>query len=121
MITMNDLRDVCLGLPEANESFPFGDEAAVYKVSGKIFALISQDAPDISLKCDPAFGEVLRMNYEAVKPGYHLDKRHWITVNVDGSVPDDEVIEWIDTSYRLVIAKMPKAERERLLRQLDAG
>lgn len=97
------------------ETFPFGEQVAVYKVLGKMFALLSVDAPlDISLKCDPDFAEVLRENYEAVRAGYHLNKRHWNTVTIDGSIPDDEIEEMIDISYRLVVAKMTKKDQQKL-------
>ena len=80
-----------------------------------MFALLPTDPPlSVSLKCDPDFAEVLRENYEAVQPGYHLNKRHWNTVTVDGSIPDDEIEEMVDMSYRLVVAKMTKKDQRRL-------
>jgi predicted DNA-binding protein (MmcQ/YjbR family) len=109
------LKTYLMSQKATEETFPFGDQVAVYKVLGKMFALLSVEAPlDISLKCDPDFAEVLRENYEAVQPGYHLNKRHWNTVTVDGSIPDDEIEEMVDVSYRLVVAKMTKKDQRRL-------
>jgi predicted DNA-binding protein (MmcQ/YjbR family) len=106
----------CLSKPGAAETWPFGDEVAVFKVVGKMFALLPVDAdpPEISLKCDPTLATVLRSTYGAVRPGYHLNKRHWNTVTLDGSIDDDEVQEWIDHSYELIVAKLPRGERETL-------
>jgi len=96
----------------SEETFPFGAEVSVFKVLGKMFALLPVDDPlTISLKCDPDFAEVLRDTYEAVQPGYHLNKRHWNTVTIDGSIPDDEIEEMIDASYRLIVAKMTKKDQ----------
>lgn len=106
------LRARCLGLPGATAQHPFGPGAHVMKVGGRIFAIIGEDAepPTISLKCEPELAVLLRDTYEAVAPGYHLNKRHWNTVTVDGSVPDDELHAWIDDSYDLVIAGLPRAQ-----------
>ncbi len=109
------LRDYCLSKAGTTAEFPFGPDAEVFKVIGKMFALIPTDAPlSISLKCDPALAEILRQTYPAVIPGYHLSKKHWNTVSVDGSVPQDEVLEMIDHSYELVVKGLKKAEREKL-------
>jgi len=103
----------CRALARADEEFPFGEEAAVFKVGGKLFAIVSVDnlPSTISLKCDPGYAEVLREQYAAVTAGYHLDKRHWNTVVLDGSVPNDVLCDWIDDSYELVIAGLTKAQR----------
>lgn len=116
MLDRNALRDYCLSRKAAKAEFPFGPEAEVFKVMGKMFALIPTDAnpPSISLKCDPVLAEMLRQTYPAVIPGYHLNKRHWNTVTSDGSVPDDELLEMIDNSYALVVKGLTKADRERL-------
>lgn len=109
------LRDYCLAKAGTTAEFPFGPDAEVFKVIGKMFALVPVDAPlSISLKCDPALAEILRQTYPAVIPGYHLSKKHWNTVFVDGSVPEDEVLEMIDQSYNLVVKGLKKADRERL-------
>jgi predicted DNA-binding protein (MmcQ/YjbR family) len=87
----------------------------VYKVGGKMFALIPDDAPlRISLKCDPVLAEILRERYAAVTAAYHFNKRHWNGVAVDGSVPDALVREWVDDSYALVVKSLPRAVRETL-------
>jgi predicted DNA-binding protein (MmcQ/YjbR family) len=111
----------CLSKPGAIETWPFGDEVAVFKVAGKMFALLPVDAdpPEISLKCDPTLATALRSTYRAVRPGYHLNKRHWNTVTLDGSIDDDEVQEWIDHSYELIVAKLPRSERDRLSEQRE--
>jgi len=115
MLDQAALRQYCLGQKGTVEEFPFGPEAQVYKVMGKMFALIPVDDPArISLKCDPALAEVLRENYPAVQPGYHLSKRHWNTVTVDGSIPDDEIRDMIDHSYDRVLAGLTRREREQL-------
>jgi predicted DNA-binding protein (MmcQ/YjbR family) len=89
---------------------------AVYKVGGKMFALVPRSAepPSVSLKCDPEWSEVLRNAYPAVRPGYHLNKKHWNTIALDGSVPDDEVDELIRHSYELVLESLPERVRANL-------
>jgi predicted DNA-binding protein (MmcQ/YjbR family) len=106
----------CEARPGAAEEHPFGPETAVFKVGGKIFAIcdIVGDPPSVSLKCDPDLAVHLRATYAAVRPGYHLNKRHWNTVVLDSSIPDDELVEMLEDSYRLVVAGLPKRERERL-------
>ena len=109
------LKTYLMSQKATEETFPFGADVAVYKVLGKMFALLPVDMPlSVSLKCDPDFAEVLRENYEAVQPGYHLNKRHWNTVTIDGSIPNNEIEEMIDTSYRLVVAKMTKKDQRKL-------
>ena len=107
----------CGAKPGSAEDYPFGDEVAVFKVAGRMFALVSLGPPpgSISLKCDPDFAAVLRDRYAAITPGYHLNKRHWNTVALDGSVPDEELLELIDHSYELVVARLPKAQRNKLM------
>jgi predicted DNA-binding protein (MmcQ/YjbR family) len=93
------------------EDYPFGDEVAVFKVVGRMFALVplGEEPGSVSLKCDPELAIGLRGRYAGVTPGYHLNKRHWNTVTLDGSVPDEEVLELIDHSYDLVVARLTKA------------
>jgi len=107
----------CASKPGSAEDYPFGDEVAVFKVAGRMFALISLGpAPgSISLKCDPGLAASLRGRYPAITPGYHLNKRHWNTVTLDGSVPDQEVLELLDHSYDLVVAGLPRAQRNKLI------
>jgi predicted DNA-binding protein (MmcQ/YjbR family) len=106
----------CGALPGAVETYPFGDGVAVFKVGGKMFALVplSGEPASVSLKCDPDFALSLRDRYPAITAGYHLNKRHWNTVVLDGTVPDDEVLELIDHSYDLVVSGLPKAQRAQL-------
>ncbi|WP_240809559.1 MmcQ/YjbR family DNA-binding protein [Actinomadura sp. WMMA1423] len=106
----------CLAEPGAVEEYPFGDEVAVFKVAGRMFALVPLGAspPSVSLKCDPGLAEELRARHAAITPGYHLNKRHWNTVVLDGSVPDEEVLELVDHSYDLVVAGLTRAQREAL-------
>jgi predicted DNA-binding protein (MmcQ/YjbR family) len=100
------LREYCISKKGATESFPFGEETLVFKVTGKIFALVNLDGDlSINLKCDPVLAIDLRERYSAVTPGYHMNKKHWNTVLLDGSVPDKEVFSWIDHSYNLIADK----------------
>jgi predicted DNA-binding protein (MmcQ/YjbR family) len=97
------LRDYCISKKGATETFPFGDDTLVFKTDGKIFALVNLDGDlSINLKCDPVFAIDLRERYSSVTPGYHMNKKHWNTVLLDGSVPDKEVFSWIDHSYDLI-------------------
>jgi predicted DNA-binding protein (MmcQ/YjbR family) len=107
------MRAFCLGRAGAGEEFPFGPATAVFKVGGKIFAILgAEEAPaSVSVKCDPFYGAAMREHYAAVKPGYHLNKRHWNTVVLDGSIPDETVEQWVRDSYELVVASLPKARR----------
>ncbi|KQO10633.1 MmcQ/YjbR family DNA-binding protein [Paenibacillus sp. Leaf72] len=102
----------CLGKKGAFEDYPFGPEALVMKVEGKMFALISDDRKSISLKCDPIIAENLREQHAAVIPGYHMNKKHWNTVLLDGSLEQEEVESMITHSYELVVKSLPKAVRE---------
>jgi predicted DNA-binding protein (MmcQ/YjbR family) len=111
------LRKACLAMPGATETFPFGPENSVFKVAGKIFAispLESSPPLHVSLKCEPGLAEQLRAGHPAITPGYHLDKRHWNTVVLDGSVPDAMVRDMIEDSYDLIVAKLPRRTREAL-------
>jgi predicted DNA-binding protein (MmcQ/YjbR family) len=107
----------CGAKPGAAEDLPFGDEVAVFKVAGKIFALVSLGpAPgSVSLKCDPGLAGGLRGRYAAITPGYHLNKRHWNTVTLDGSVPEGEVLELAGHSYDLVLAALTRTQRNKLI------
>ncbi len=100
----------------ATEEMPFGPSALVFKVMGKMFALIGVDDDPlrINLKCDPDFAQVLRQRYTGIIPGYHMSKRHWNTVVLDGSVPNDLIVDMIDDSYKLVVQGLRKADRLRL-------
>jgi predicted DNA-binding protein (MmcQ/YjbR family) len=100
------LRDYCISKKDSKESFPFGDDTLVFKVKEKIFALVNLDGNlSINLKCDPAFAIDLRERYSSVTPGYHMNKKHWNSILLDGSIPDKEVFSWIDHSYDLITSK----------------
>lgn len=100
----------------ATEAFPFGPQALVFKVMGKMFALLAPDAlpPALSLKSDPEEALLLRERYAAVQPGYHMNKKHWNTIALDGSIPPEELRAMIDASYTLVVQGLKKADRDRL-------
>ena len=117
-----ELRDHCLSFSEAEETFPFGPATSVFKVAGKMFALsqLSADSLRVSLKCEPQLAEALRGAHAAVLPGYHLNKRHWNTVIIDGSLPDQTVEDMIEDSYDLVVSGLPQATRRELGRRSDA-
>ena len=113
-----DVKKYLLNKPEAVEAFPFGPEVAVYKVRDKIFALIGMENNEarINLKCGPAEAEQLRMVFDAVLPGYHMNKKHWNTVIINGSIPDSEVKRMIDNSYALIVKKLCKSAAQLLLK-----
>jgi predicted DNA-binding protein (MmcQ/YjbR family) len=110
------LRRHCLDKPGAVEERPFGPKTSVFKVAGKIFALSRLDGLplEVSLKCEPELAEQFRAAFDAVRPGYHLNKRHWNTVTLDGSLPDQLVRDMLEDSYDLVVAALPKRTREDL-------
>ena len=97
------LRNYCIAKDDVTESFPFGDDTLVFKRSGKIFVLANLDGPlSINLKCDPEFALELREKYVSVTPGYHMNKKHWNSVFIDGTIRDSEILSWVDHSYDLV-------------------
>ena len=106
-MNIESLREYCLSKPGAEETLPFGPDTLVFKVAGKIFLLTSLDEEQLSfnVKCDPDQAEELRAEYPCVLPGYHMNKRHWNTIVVDGSVPVKKLKQWIDDSYELVAPK----------------
>ena len=110
------LRGRCLGLPGSQETFPFGPETSVFKVASKMFALSRLDAAPlrVSLKCEPALAEDLRAAHACVTAGYHLNKRHWNTVVLDGSLPDRTITDMIEDSYDLVVSRLPRRARHAL-------
>ncbi len=122
-MTLNRIRSYCLSKPGAVEEFPFGPEWLVVKVAGKMFALlaIAEEPLRVNLKCDPDHAEALRAFYPAVVPGYHMNKRHWNTVRLDGSIPKDELLSMVDDSYALVVASLPKGVRAALENQKGEG
>ena len=122
---MNDLEQIHHSLSErieTTEEFPFGPKAAVYKVAGKMFATLSPDdvPPQMNLKCDPDRAVMLRGEHEAIIPGYHMNKKHWNTLILDGSLPDSLVTELIDHSYDLVVGGLKRVDKDRIQKQLDS-
>jgi len=107
-MNIEDYRNYCLRKPGTAEEFPFDDRTLVFKVGGRMYALTDIDEfQSINLKCDPDLALQLREKYPAVLPGYHMNKKHWNTILMDGTVPDRVVYEWIDLSYQLVYDKLP--------------
>ena len=105
----------CLAKPGVSEHLPFDDRTLVFKVGGKMFALCDLESFDsVNLKCDPERAVELREQYDAVTPGYHMNKTHWNTVKVDGDVNGRILQELIDHSYELIVSSLPKREREKL-------
>lgn len=113
-MTLDNIRSYCLAKSGTTEELPFDDVTLVYKVMGKIFAIAGMDASFINLKCDPDYALELRAQYEEVTPGYHMNKKHWISVEYTGTIPKREICQWIDNSYNLIVARLPKAQKEQL-------
>jgi len=112
----DDVVHLCAGLPGAVEDYPFGGGVAVFKVGGRMFALVSLEGTpgSVNLKCHPDLAVDLRARHSSVRPGYHQNKRHWNTVELDGSIEDGELRWMIDHSYELVVGSLPRALRARL-------
>jgi predicted DNA-binding protein (MmcQ/YjbR family) len=116
-LKLETLRTMLLKMPGAIEDMPFGPAALVYKIlEARMFALVSwnEDPLRINLKCDPTYAMFLREQYAAVRPGYHMNKQHWNTIILDGSVSEDEIASMIDDSYHLVVQNMTKLDQQRL-------
>jgi predicted DNA-binding protein (MmcQ/YjbR family) len=114
-MNIEDLRQYCLLKKGVTESFPFDDVTLVFKVMDKIFLLTNLDGElSVNLKCSPDKAEELRAEYPSVFPGYHMNKKHWNTVLIDGSIMDKMIYEWIDISYRLVADSLPKNLKDKL-------
>ena len=113
VVDPHELKTQCLALPGAVEEFPFGDEVSVFKVGGKMFAVCGLDARplQLSVKCEPDLAVQLRAAHPAIVPGYHLNKRHWNTITLDGTLPDQMVADLLADSYDLVVASLPRARR----------
>ena len=114
-MTRDDVLDACAALPGAVEDYPFGEGVAVFKIHNRMFALVSLEGSpgSVNLKCDPDLALELRARHPSVRPGYHQNKRHWNTIELDGSIEDSELQWMIDHSYELVIANLPRAVRSR--------
>ncbi len=115
-MNIEELREYCLAKKGVTESFPFDEATLVFKVSGKMFALTDLvDAFSVNLKCDPEKAIELREQYPCVIPGYHMNKQHWNTVVIDGSVNDKLLKEWIDHSYDLIVKSLTKKQQQEIL------
>ena len=116
-MNVESFREYCLSKPVATEDTPFGPEDIVFKVAGKMFAIaaLMEVPPRVNLKCDPDLALELRDRYEQVQPGYHMNKKHWNTVVLDGVIPGKEIEKMIDDSYDLVVQSLPKGKRDKLL------
>src|SRR6266404_1628960 len=110
---VGSFREYCLGKVAVTEGTPFGEDVLVFKVSGKMFALVALDEvpATANLKCDPDLALELRDRYEQVRPGYHMNKKHWNTVEIEGGIPETELRKMIDHSYDLVVQSLPRATR----------
>jgi len=116
-VTRTEVARYLLDKPEAVQDYPFGPEVAVMKVYGKMFATLADNRDGLTgmnLKCDPHEALLLRDIFDAVQPGYHMNKRHWNTVLLDGSIPRGEIERMVDNSYALVVRGLPGAKRRAL-------
>lgn len=120
IIAMNieEIREYCLSFKGTTEDFPFDEVTLVFKVGGKMFALTNLDGPlSINLKCDPELAIELREKYSSVIPGYHMNKAHWNTIQIDGTIPNSTIKGWISDSYHLVLGSLPKSKREMIINE----
>ena len=114
-MNIEEYRDFCLSLPGATEETPFGPDTLVFKVGGKIFALTNlQTFASFNVKCEPELAEELREQYDFVRPGFHMNKKHWNTILVGAGATLTQQRQWITHSYQLVVASLPKTVRAEL-------
>jgi predicted DNA-binding protein (MmcQ/YjbR family) len=117
-LNIEELRDYCLQKPGVNEGFPFGEDTLVFKVGGKVFLLAGlEDGDRFNAKCDPELAIELRERHKEVKPGYHMNKAHWNTVYMNGTLTKKQLCQMIDHSYGLIVKSLPK----KLLAEIMAG
>lgn len=114
-LDIESLRNYCIGKEDVTEEFPFGPDTLVFKVNGRIFFLASLDEKPLcfNVKCHPDHAAELREKYEDVQPGYHMNKKHWNTVNAEGRVPTEELLCMIDQSYHLVSKNISQKKNKR--------
>jgi len=112
-VELEDLRELCLQMAGVTEGYPFGEDVLVFKVMGKVFCLMSLDAvpSTVNLKCEPEKAIDLREQYDAIAPGYHMNKKHWNTLTLDGSIPSDLCAELLTHSYDRVVAGLTRAKK----------
>jgi predicted DNA-binding protein (MmcQ/YjbR family) len=114
-MNIEELRSYCISLKGVTEDFPFDKSTLVFKVGGKMFCLTNLEGDlSVNLKNDPERNIELREEYPAIKPGYHMSKTHWNTVDIDGSISDDTIKNLIDESYDLVVLKLKREEKQKL-------
>jgi len=112
-MNIEEFREYCLSKKSVTESFPFDETTLVFKVANKMFALTdTEDDFGLNLKCDPEKAIELRALYPNIIPGYHMNKKHWISIQIDGSIPDNKLYQWIDDSYDLIVGSLPKKKKE---------
>ncbi len=112
---LQDVIDYCSAKKGINREFPFDDDTLVFKVMGKMFGLIQLNPPhSINLKCDPMVAIALRQKYKGIRAGYHMNKKHWNTIDLNSDVPDDKFFKMIDDSYNLVIKRLNRSQRKEL-------
>jgi predicted DNA-binding protein (MmcQ/YjbR family) len=112
---IEELRDYCLSLPKVSECSPFGDDSLVFKIGGKMFLLATLEGDfRINVKCDPEYAVQLREQYSNVSAGYHMNKKHWNTVEINSRIADSMILEWINHSYNLVLKSLPRKIREEI-------
>lgn len=117
-MNIEDFREYCLSKKGVTEELPFGPEHLVFKVIGKIFAITSLDSfESVNLKCDPEEAVLLRERYDAVIPGFHMNKKHWNSILLDDSIPDNLFLSWVDHSYEQVVNALTKKQREELKKE----
>jgi len=116
-MNVESLREYCLSKKAVTEDFPFGETTLVFRVMNKIFLLVALDANPLQFnaKCDPEKAIELRESYDAIQPGYHMNKKHWNTIIIEGSVSTALIKEMIDDSYNLIVRSLPKTSREELM------
>jgi len=121
-MNIESLREYCLSKPGVTEGFPFDENTLVFKVGGKMFLLTDLvTAFSMNVKCDPEKAVSLRDEYSCIQPGYHMSKKHWNTIYIDGTIDDALLIEWIDHSYDLVVASLPRKFRVRPANSTEKG
>lgn len=113
-MNIEEIRDYCISLKAVTESFPFDETTLVFKVMNKMFCLLSLDKLQVNLKNNPEKNIDLRAHYPAIIPGYHMNKEHWNTVGLDGTIPPNLIKELIDKSYQLIIKSLPKKKQQEL-------
>ena len=117
-MNVEQIREYCLSKKGVTEDFPFDEVTLVLQVMGKMFALVSlEEIPlRLNLKCEPEQAVELTEKYESVLPGYHMNKKHWNSIIVDGSIHSNEIKNWMDDSYKLVVQGLKKSDRDKLLK-----